>query len=43
LRNDGKEQRNLANDPAARPSLDRMRSQLNKLTAGPLTPERFNP
>jgi arylsulfatase A-like enzyme len=43
LRNDGKEQRNLADDPDARPALDRMRSQLKKLTAGPLTPERFNP
>ena len=43
LRNDGKEHRNLANDPAARPSLDRMRDRLKKLTGGPLTPERFNP
>jgi arylsulfatase A-like enzyme len=43
LRNDGKEQRNLADDPDARPALDRMREQLKKLTAGPLTPERFNP
>jgi arylsulfatase A-like enzyme len=42
LRGDGKEQRNLADDPAARPSLDRMRGQLKKLTAGPLTPERFS-
>ena len=43
LRIDGKEERNLANDPAARPSLDRMRDRLKKLTAGPLTPERFKP
>ena len=43
LRNDAREQRNMANDPATRPSLDRMRDQLKKLTAGPLTPERFRP
>jgi arylsulfatase A-like enzyme len=43
LFNDAKEQRNLANDPAARPSLEQMRDRLKKLTGGPLTPERFNP
>jgi arylsulfatase A-like enzyme len=43
LRTDPKEQRNMANDPTARASLDRMRDQLKRLTAGPLTPERFNP
>ena len=43
LRTDPKEQKNLAADPAARPALDRMRGLLQKLTNGPLTPERFNP
>jgi arylsulfatase A-like enzyme len=43
LRNDGKEQHNLVNDPAARPLLERMRGRLKSLTAGPLTPERFSP
>ena len=43
LRTDGKEQRNMADDPATQSSLDRMRDQLKKLTAGPLTPERFKP
>ncbi len=43
LRTDPNEQKNLAGDPAARTSLDRMRAQLKGLTAGPLTPERFNP
>jgi arylsulfatase A-like enzyme len=43
LRIDPKEQKNLANDPAARTTLGRMRAQLPKLTNGPLTPERFNP
>ncbi len=39
---DGKEQHNLARDPAAQPILDRMRQTLLKLTEGPLVPERFN-
>jgi arylsulfatase A-like enzyme len=43
LSTDRREQNNLANDPAARASLDRMRAQLKKLTAGPLTPDRFRP
>jgi arylsulfatase A-like enzyme len=43
LRNDAKEQRNLVGDPAAGPSLERMRERLKKLTGGRLTPERFNP
>jgi arylsulfatase A-like enzyme len=43
LFNDEKEQRNLVHDPAARPALERMRDHLKELTAGPLTPERFNP
>ncbi len=43
LSKDGKEQRNLVDDPAARPSLEQMRARLKNLTGGPLTPERFNP
>ena len=42
LRNDVKQQRNLARDPTARPILDGMRQTLEKLTGGPLTPDRFN-
>jgi arylsulfatase A-like enzyme len=42
LRADAKEQRNLAGDPAAAPALERMRAALERLTAGPLVPERFN-
>jgi arylsulfatase A-like enzyme len=37
------QRRNLADDPAARPRLEKMRRALGELTAGPLTPERFNP
>jgi arylsulfatase A-like enzyme len=43
LRKDTAELRNLAADPAARPTLERMREALGHLTAGPLTPDRFNP
>jgi arylsulfatase A-like enzyme len=43
VREDARQQHNLANDPAMRPTLDRMRRALDELTAGPLTPERFNP
>jgi arylsulfatase A-like enzyme len=43
LRADSKEQHNLAADPLERPRLERMRDTLNSLTAGPLTPDRFNP
>jgi arylsulfatase A-like enzyme len=42
-RDDAEERHNLAADPAMRPTLDRMRRALGELTAGPLTPERFNP
>ena len=42
-RADGLEQHNLAADPAVRPTLERMRQAMGQLTAGPLTPERFNP
>jgi len=43
VREDAQEQHNLAGDPASRPVLERMRQALNQLTAGPLTPRRFNP
>jgi arylsulfatase A-like enzyme len=39
---DPREQRNLAGDPAAAPTLERMRAALDRLTAGPLVPQRFN-
>jgi arylsulfatase A-like enzyme len=43
MRDDAWERHNLADDPAMRPTLTRMRRALDELTAGPLTPERFNP
>ncbi len=43
LREDAKEERNLAGDPAAQPTLDRMRGALGRITGGPLLPERFRP
>jgi len=43
LRQDAKEQHNLADDPAMQATLKRMREALGRLTAGPLTPLRFNP
>ena len=43
LRKDAGERLNRANDPAVRPALERMRRALGQLTAGPLTPDRFNP
>jgi arylsulfatase A-like enzyme len=43
VREDAQQRHNLANDPAVQPTLDRMRRALDELTAGPLTPERFNP
>jgi arylsulfatase A-like enzyme len=42
-KNDARELHNLAADPALRPTLERLRLTLDRLTAGPLTPERFNP
>ena len=42
LREDAKEQHNLAGDPAAQPMLERMRGALGQLTAGPLWPQRFS-
>jgi arylsulfatase A-like enzyme len=43
LTEDAKESHNLAESPAAQPDLERMRGSLRGLTAGPLTPQRFNP
>jgi len=40
---DAAELHNLAADPALRPTLERMRQAMGRLTGGPLTPERFNP
>jgi arylsulfatase A-like enzyme len=42
LREDPKEQHDLAGEPFARPILEQMRAALNRLTGGPLVPERFN-
>jgi arylsulfatase A-like enzyme len=43
-RRDGAQERaNLVSDPASQPTLERMRRTLGRLTAGPLTPDRFNP
>jgi arylsulfatase A-like enzyme len=43
LRGDAQERNNRAGDPAVQPVLERMRAALGRLTAGPLTPQRFNP
>src|SRR5262249_18752467 len=43
LREDPKERHNLAGDPAAQGTLQRMRAALGTLTAGPLLPQRFSP
>ncbi len=43
LREDAKESHNLADRPAALSELERLRGSLSGLTAGPLTPQRFNP
>ena len=43
LRDDAKEERNLAADPVAQPTLERMRQALGRITAGPLMPDRFRP
>ena len=42
LRDDAKEMRNLAVDPAAQTILQQMRAALDQLTGGPLLPQRFN-
>ena len=41
LADDAKEQRNLASDPSAQTTLGLMRAALDRLTGGPLSPERF--
>jgi arylsulfatase A-like enzyme len=43
LPDDVQERHNLAGDPAMRPRLEQMRRTLGRLTAGPLTPQRFPP
>ena len=42
IRSDPGEQHNLASDPAAQMTLQRMRAALNELTGGPLVTERFS-
>jgi arylsulfatase A-like enzyme len=42
LSEDANEQRNLAGDPSAQTTLEQMRRALDRLTGGPLTPERFS-
>jgi hypothetical protein len=43
LREDPGELRNLADEPAMRATVERMGKAIGPLTAGPLTPDRFNP
>ena len=43
LRNDPGERFNRADEPNHREALERMRSALDRLTGGPLSPRRFNP
>jgi arylsulfatase A-like enzyme len=43
VRVDARELHDLAGEPAMQSALERMRADLGRLTAGPLTPERFNP
>jgi arylsulfatase A-like enzyme len=43
LREDPREQHNVADSARSRPRLERMREGLSRLTLGPLTPDRFNP
>jgi arylsulfatase A-like enzyme len=43
VREDARALYDLASDRSMLPTLERMRSTLGRLTAGPLTPERFNP
>jgi arylsulfatase A-like enzyme len=43
VRDDVRQQHNLAADPSARSTLERLRNALDRLTAGPLTPQRFKP
>jgi arylsulfatase A-like enzyme len=43
IKEDAQERHNLVKDPDSQPVLERMRKALSELTAGPLTPQRFNP
>ena len=43
LREDPREQNDVAASAGLRPRLERMRDAVSRLTLGPLTPERFNP
>jgi arylsulfatase A-like enzyme len=43
VREDARALHDLASDRSMLPTLERMRSTLGQLTAGPLTPDRFNP
>jgi arylsulfatase A-like enzyme len=43
LREDAKQMHNLAEVPAMQPRLESMHDTMSRLTAGPLTPERFRP
>ncbi len=43
LREDPREQNDVAASAGCRPRLERMRDAVSRLTLGPLTPERFNP
>ncbi len=42
LREDARQSRNLAQDPARQSDLERMRATLNQMIAGPLTPQRLS-
>jgi hypothetical protein len=42
LSEDANERHNLAGDPMAQQTLEQMRAALNRLTGGPLLPERFS-
>src|SRR5262249_9531213 len=43
LREDAQQRHNRVGDPGLQPMLERMRGMLGRLTAGPLTSQRFNP
>ena len=42
IRDDAKEQHNLAGALAARPTLGQLREALHRQTGGPLVPDQFN-
>ncbi len=42
VREDARQSRNLAEDPARQSDLERMQATLNQMIAGPLTPQRFS-